>query len=233
MEIVLATLLIHANQVVSTEQLIGEIWGEHPPRRATAAVYVYISQLRKLLSPQCGSSAPLATRSPGYLLSVESSDLDLHLFEQLVGEARQHVRSGRDEQACTALDAAMALWRGPALHELRNGPIINGFAIWLEEARLECTEMQIEANLRLGRHRETVSSLRELVRQHPLHEAFYRQLMLALWRSERRADALGVYHRARETLAKELGLEPSRQLGELQQAILGARDEFGTVPSAV
>lgn len=232
MEVVLATLLIRADQVVSPEQLVTEIWGENPPRRSTAAIYVYISQLRKLLSPQGGEDSPIVTQSPGYVLRAEPGDLDLHLFERLVGEGRKLIRLGHDEKARVELEAAMALWHGPALVELRNGPIINGFAIWMEELRLECTEMQIEANLRLGRHREFVGMLQELIRVHPLHEAFYRQLMMALWHSERRADALGVYRLARETLSRELGLEPGRRLRELQRAVLSPSDEFETTQLA-
>jgi SARP family transcriptional regulator, regulator of embCAB operon len=222
MEIVLAALLIRAGQVVSAEQLIGEVWGESPPRRAMASVYVYISQLRKLLSGPGQRENPIATTARGYTLSADPSDLDLHHFLHLTVQGRQHISTGRYEDARIALETALATCRGPVLSELRNGPIVNGFVAWFEEMRLECIEMLIEANFRLSRHRELISFLRVLVREHPFNEAFYHQLMLALWRSERRADALGVYRSARETLRSELGLEPDRQLRELHQAILSS-----------
>jgi DNA-binding SARP family transcriptional activator len=218
-EIVLATLLIRANQVVSIEQLSTEIWGEHPPQRATAALYVYISQLRKLLSPATGGPGPIITRAPGYLLRFDRDELDLAVFESLVARGREFMREQRYEAARAEFERALAMWRGPVLSDLREGPIINGFAFWLEEIRLECNEMLVEAKLRLGRHRELVSVLRQLTAEHPLHEAFYRQLMLALDHSERRADALDVYAKARATLQRELGLEPGPHLRELWRSI--------------
>ncbi len=220
MEIVLAALLIRADQVVSVEQLITEVWGGSRPRRVHAALYVYISQLRKMLG--AGSPSPIVTRAPGYLLRTGTDEFDLHVFQRLADEGRAHARDGRHEEARAAFAAALGLWRGPALGELREGPIINGFAIWLEENRLECNELLVESSLRLGRHRELVSGLQRLIGEHPLHEAFYRQLMLALWRCERRADALTVYQTARTTLSRELGLEPGIRLRELQRSILAS-----------
>jgi SARP family transcriptional regulator, regulator of embCAB operon len=233
MQVVLATLLIRADQVVSTEQLTAEIWGEDRPLRATAALYVYVSQLRKLLSTPGRRESPIVTQAPGYVLRTEPGELDLHMFRRLAGDGRAMMRAGRSEEARAALEQALALWRGPALRELRNGPIINGFVIWLDEMRLECTELLVEANLRLGRHRELVSFLHQLIREHPLHEMFYRQLMLALCRCERRADALSVYRSARETLSTELGLEPGSGLRRLQQAILSAHDDLDLIRPAV
>lgn len=224
MGIVLATLLIRADQVVSVEQLITEVWGGSPPRRVHAALYVYISQLRKLLG--AGGPSPIVTRAPGYVLRTGTDQLDLHVFQRLVGEGREHARHDRHEDARDAFEQALELWRGPALSELREGPIINGFAIWLDETRLECSELLVESSLRLGRHRELVSVLQRLIGEHPLHEAFYRQLMLALWRCERRADALAVYQAARTTLSRELGLEPGGQLRELQQSILASGENL-------
>ncbi|SDG94398.1 DNA-binding transcriptional activator of the SARP family [Sinosporangium album] len=222
MEIVLATMLIRADHVVSIEQLITEIWGSSPPRRATAALYVYVSQLRKLLTGSGGEKGPILTRAPGYVLRTSVDELDLHVFQRLIAEGREHKRHWRYDEARVAFEKALALWRGRTLSNLREGPIITGFVHWLEEVRLECNEMLVEVNLRLGRHRELVSVLHGLVREYPLHEQFYRQLMLALYRSERRADALAVYQSARATLNRELGLEPGWQLGEMQQSILAA-----------
>lgn len=222
--VVLATLLIRSGQVVPLEELIGEVWGEHPPRRATAALYVYVSQLRKLLGT--GGEGPIHTETPGYVLRTEPDELDLGEFQTLAARGREGMRDGRLEQASTAFERALALWRGPALRELQNGPVVSGFTLWLEELRLECTELLVEANLRLGRHRELVGFLQGLVREHPLYEAFHWQLMLALYHSERRADALMAYRSARAVLNRELGLEPGRRMRELQQTILHDTDEL-------
>lgn len=224
MEIVLATLLIRTGQIVSVDQLIEEVWGQNPPRRATATLYVYISQLRKSLCSTHGEALGLETRTPGYLLTVDEDALDLHRFQQLVNDGRMHSRAGRYDQARRFFEPALDLWRGPVLADLRDGPIINGFATWLDEVRLEVIEMLNDANLELGRHRELVSTLYTLVREYPFHEAFYRQLMIALCRSERRVDALRVFQNARTLLNQELGIEPGPRLQSVQQEILSASD---------
>jgi DNA-binding SARP family transcriptional activator len=219
-ETLLAALLIRADQVVSIEQLIAEIWGANAPRRATAALHVYVCQLRKFLARPGQSVSPIVTRSPGYMLQMGPDTLDFQMFDELVGQGRTHARAGRPDQALATFGTALKLWRGPALAELRNGPIINGFVTWLDEMHLETIEMTISCYLTLGRHREVVGWLQTLIAEHPLHEAFYHLLMMALFRSERRADALKVYRGARDTLMRELGLEPGRTLVQLQQTIL-------------
>ena len=216
----LGVLLVRANQVVSTDQLLAELWGDTPPRRAVAGLHVYISQLRKFLADHVDRPDPLVTRAPGYLLQVGSEELDLLVFRRLVQRGRSSMRAGRHEEASAAFSSALDLWRGPTLGDLRDGEIIGRFVAWLEELRLECIEMLVECDFVLGRHRELVGFLYDLVSEHPLHEAFYRQLMLALYRCERRADALRVYKSARETLTAELGLEPCRALRDLHHAIL-------------
>lgn len=220
MEILLATLLIRAGQVVSLDQLVTEIWDHNPPRRATAALYVYISQLRKLLGTPGRTESPIMTRAPGYVLSPGEDELDLEILQRLVNKGRDAAREGRHPDAAAAFGDALGLWRGPVLSELRDGPIVTGFVTWLEEVRLECTEKMVEANLALGRHHELIGFLYTQVAEHPLQEALYRQLMQALYRSERRADALGVYATARKVLQSELGLEPGRALRDLQRSIL-------------
>lgn len=225
-EVVLATLLIRSGQVVPLDQLVTEIWNYNPPRRATDALYVYISQLRKLLTRPGGDGNPIITRAPGYVLCPRTAELDFRSFQEYVNAGRAAAHGGRHEEAAAAFEGALALCRGPVLYELREGPIVSGFASWLEEVKLECTERLVESNLALGRHREMVGMLYSLVAEHPLHEPFYRQLMQALHRSERRADALKVYQMACRTLKEELGLEPARALRELQQRVLladGAR----------
>lgn len=220
--LLLATLLVRADQEVSTDQLTAEIWGENPPRRATAGLHVYVSQLRKFLQRPERPDSPVVTRAPGYLLRVGDDELDLRVFQGLVETARGHARQERHQDCVDVLREALGLWRGPALGDLDGGPILVGFAGWLQDLHLESTELLVDSALALGRHRECVGMLHPLVAEHPLREAFTRQLMLALYRSECRADALKVYRQARRTIQDELGLEPGRPLVELHRAILAS-----------
>ncbi|MFI6937473.1 BTAD domain-containing putative transcriptional regulator [Streptomyces sp. NPDC050287] len=233
MESVLAALLVRANDVVSTDQLCGEIWGEEPPRRATATLHVYISQLRKQLKPASrGTASPIVTRFPGYVLELGDNSLDADIFQRLVQQARTAVRTGRHAEASTLCEQALSLWRGTVLGELRGGAIVDEFATWAEETRLECVEMRNEADLALGRHRELVGPLYSLATRHPLIEAFHRQLMLALYRSGRRAEALQAYHNVRAVLDRELGIAPCRQLHHLHNHILTDAGDGAVVPAA-
>lgn len=222
MEILLAVLLIRSDQVVATDQLMAEIWGDQIPRRAAAGLHVYISQLRKFLCRPYRPGSPIVTRPPGYLLRLGSDEFDLTVFRRLVATGRTMVREGRHEEASVCFERALALWRGPTLDDLRIGPIVEGFMAWLAEIRMECVGMLVDSQLELGRHREIVGNLFSLTAEYPLREGFYRQLMLALYRSDRQADALKVYQAARKTLSEELGLEPCRVLRDLQRAILVA-----------
>lgn len=225
-ETLLAVLLIRSDQVVPSDQLITEIWGETVPRRATAALHVYISQLRKFLKRPGRLDSPIVTRSAGYLLATGDDEVDYQFFIRYADAGRAAARAGRHDDAAVAFEAALALWRGPVLADLRYAPMVDGFATWLMDARLECMELQADSLLHLGRHRELVGKLYSLTAEYPLREGFYRQLMLALYRSECRADALKVYQSARDTLGTELGLEPCRALQELQQAILRADSDL-------
>ncbi|KUJ65660.1 activator protein [Streptomyces albus subsp. albus] len=219
-EVLLATLLVRAEQAVSTKELITEIWGERAPGQAQGALHVYVSQLRKFLRRPEAPASPIVTVPTGYLLRLGSDELDFQVFQRLVRQGQAERKAGDTEAACVAFEEAIALWRGPALDDLRNGPIVNGFVCWAEQTRLECVESLVDTGLRLGRHREFVSYLYVQTEEHPLHEAFYRQLMLALYRSGCRADALSVYQSARTVLRDELGLEPPCSLRDLHQAIL-------------
>jgi DNA-binding SARP family transcriptional activator len=229
-EILLAALLIRSEKVVTVHELFTEIWGQQLPRRSTAALYVYVSQLRKLLSRLGGSHSAIVTKSPGYLLHLNGDELDLHVFQRRVQQARAYAAAERHGDAVAAFEGALDLWEGPALGDLRDGPVISGFATWLEEARLECTEAMIESYLASGRHRQVVGRLYDLTAAQPLREAFYRQLMIALYRSERQADALKVYHTARSWLNDELGLEPGRALRNLQRAMLSGDSDLDVQP---
>ena len=219
-EVLLATLLARAGQAVSSKDIMNEIWGEKAPGQANAGLHVYVSQLRKFLSRPEAMGSPVVTVPTGYLLRLGSDELDFHVFRQLVQRGEAEQREGRVEEACSAFEEAIALWRGPVLDDLCDGPIVNGFACTAEQARLECVEKLVDSGLQLGRHREFVSYLYVQTEEHPLHEPFYRQLMLALYRSGCRADALMVYQTARTVLRDELGLEPPRSLRNLHQAIL-------------
>ena len=219
-QVFLTVLLVRADHIVSVDQLMEEIWGEHPPRRASAGIHVYVSQIRKFLHRPDRAESPLVTMAPGYLLRLGSDELDYRRFGQLVKRGREHAREKRHEPAAADFEAALALWRGPLLADMLCGPILEGFRTWLDEARLECVDMLIESQLLLGRHRELVSDLYQLTAEYPLREALHCHLMLALYRCGRRADALQVYHSARKTLNEMLGLEPCQDLQTLQRAIL-------------
>ncbi|MFF2813558.1 BTAD domain-containing putative transcriptional regulator [Streptomyces sp. NPDC058000] len=222
-EILLAALLIRAGQVVSNDQLGGEIWGDAPPRRAVAALHVHISQLRKLLGGSGRAESRIETRSPGYLLRVESGDeVDVDEFQRLVDRGRAALGCFRYQEATRLLGEALGLWRDPVLAHYQGGPIVGEFITWAEEARLECLELKVESELALGHHREMVALLRSLVTEHPLRETFHRQLMLALYRAHRQGDALKVYRYATEMLDCELGVGPGRALREMYQAILAS-----------
>lgn len=225
-EVLLTVLLVRADQVVPIDQLIAEIWGEYPPRRAIAGLHVYVSQIRKFLRRPNQSESPVLTRPPGYVLRLGADRLDFHCFERLVCEGRDHLRERRYQQATATFESALDLWRDPLLDDVCHGPILEGFQTWLKEARLECIEMLTDSRLMLGRHRELVSDLYQLTTEHPLREALHRQLMLALYRCGRRADALHVYQAARKTLNEELGLEPCRALQDMQRAILTSDDRL-------
>jgi DNA-binding SARP family transcriptional activator len=207
----LAILLLHANQVLSSDRLIDELWGASPPPTAAKSLQVMVSKLRKKLGDR-----RLVTHPPGYVLRVEPAALDLARFEQLLGEARR----AAPESAARKLHQALALWRGPALADLAYESFAQAEIARLEELRLAALDQRIDADLATGRHAELVGELEALVAQHPLHERLRCQLMVALYRSGRQAEALDAYRAARRELSEELGLEPSEELKRLEQAIL-------------
>jgi DNA-binding SARP family transcriptional activator len=208
---VLAILLLHANQVVSTDRLIDELWGAAPPATSAKSIQVYVSKLRRQLGDR-----RVATRPPGYLLHVDPSEFDLARFEQLMAEAAR----AAPETAAHKLRQALALWRGPALADLAYEPFAQAETARLEELRVAALEQRIDADLASGRHAQLVGELEALVAQHPLRERLRSQLMLALYRSARQAEALEVYRKTRDEMVEELGLEPSDELQRLEQAIL-------------
>jgi SARP family transcriptional regulator, regulator of embCAB operon len=233
-ETLLAALLIRSDQVVAGGRLKEEIWGGSPPRRASAAMHVYVSQLRKILAHPRDSASPIVTKPPGYMLQLGPDDeLDVHEFEQRLRQGRAHIQQRRHQAACASLKSALDMWVGPALVGVSGGPMIGAFVAYLEDARVECYEMLLDAQLTMGRHRELVGQLQSLISDYPLSEVFYRQLMLALYRSERQAEALRVYDNARRVLQDELGLEPGQPLRELQRSILLADPRLDLHPVEV
>ena len=211
----LAILLLDANQAVSADRLIDALWGDRPPDTAKNTLQVYVSQLRKLLP-----EGSLETVAPGYRLAVEPEALDLARFEELAHQGRAALGIGDAATAAQALGAALALWRGPALADLALEEFAQAEALRLEELRLAVLEDRIEADLALGRHGPLVAELEHLIVENPFRERLRAQLMLALYRSGRQAEALAVYQRTRRTLVDELGIEPGESLRQLEQAIL-------------
>jgi DNA-binding SARP family transcriptional activator len=200
----LALLLTRPNEVVSSDRLIDELWGAQPPATAANTVQYYVSQLRKALGTD-----RIETKAPGYALRIETGELDLERFEQLV-------RRGDAD----GLREALSVWRGRPLADLEYEPFLQAEIARLEEMRLAALEKRIDRDLEAGRDAELVGELEALVAEHPLHERFSGQLMLALYRAGRQADALAAYRGAREKLVDELGIDPGAALQELERAIL-------------
>jgi predicted ATPase/DNA-binding SARP family transcriptional activator len=211
----LGVLLLHPNEAVSSERLIDELWGERPPATANKVLQTYISQLRRLLGADT-----IATRAPGYLLRIDEQALDATRFRRLVGEGRSLVGGGDHQAASERYREALALWRGPPLADVGFESFARSEVERLEDERLAAAVDLTDSELALGHHEEIIPDLETHVRQHPLHERLRAQLMLALYRSGRQADALNAYQDTRRTLVQELGLEPGRELQELEKAIL-------------
>jgi YVTN family beta-propeller protein len=215
----LAILLLHANEVVSRDRLIDDLWGERPPESASHSLEVYVSRLRKALQPD-GGEPLLLTRPGGYLLRLGPEQLDLSRFERLSEDGRGALAVGNYDTAAARLREALALWRGSALADLAYEPFARPEADRLEEQRLAALEDKLEAELALGRHVALVGELELLSREHPLRERFRGQLMLALYRCGRQAEALETYRKTRQQLVDEVGIDPSPALQRLEQAIL-------------
>jgi DNA-binding SARP family transcriptional activator len=211
----LAILLLQANEPVTTDRLVDELWGERPPLTARKSLQVRVATLRRSLA-----EGVLVTRGGGYLIRVDRDQLDLLEFEQRLADGRQRLADGDPDAAAAALREALALWRGPPLADFTYESFAETAIARLDELRIAALELRIEAELALGLHPQLVGELKELVAVHPLRERLRGQLMLALYRDGRQAEALELYHRTRETFTEELGLEPSPALQELQRAVL-------------
>ena len=230
----LALLLLHANETLSTERLIDEIWGEGPPATAVKTVQVHVHRLRKTLASESNGTGTelLVTRENGYELRVQPERIDLWRFERLSRQGRSALAAGDAHGAAEALEGAIALWRGDPLGEFAYVPFARGEIDRLAELKAEATEGLIEAKLALGHHAEVIGDLDALIAVYPYRESLRAHLMLALYRCERQADALQAYQAARKTLVDELGIEPGERLRDLERAILAQDPAIALAPAA-
>ncbi|WP_163507040.1 AfsR/SARP family transcriptional regulator [Fodinicola acaciae] len=219
--LLLAVLLTAPNRAVSVERIVAAVWPDGPPRTATGQVRDRVRLLRRRLGRLTGPTGGdrLGTRAGGYALQVAEDEYDVELFAHRATEGRRLLDEGQPEQAADRLRSALELWRGQPLQGLNSAGFAEDIARW-EETRSVVHEHLIDTQLELGRHTELLGELASLTAANPLRERFYEQWMLALYRSQRRSDALEVFRRARTTLAEELGLEPGNALQGLHQAIL-------------
>jgi DNA-binding SARP family transcriptional activator/tetratricopeptide (TPR) repeat protein len=230
----LAALLFRPNVIVPMDDLVEAIWGHSPPQTAAASLQNHVMRLRRMIGDEAGERIRVVP--PGYLIRVESGELDSETFTRLCADGRRAARAGQWETSAECLAAALALWRGRPAADA-TGLYGHEAAIQrLLEARTQATEGRIDAALHLGRHREVISELRALAASHPLAENFHGQLMLALYRAGRQAEALEVFHRLRRTLVEELAVEPSRHIQDIHCAVLRAdpslADPSAAIPAA-
>ncbi|WP_211302960.1 AfsR/SARP family transcriptional regulator [Allonocardiopsis opalescens] len=222
---VLALLLVRRHEIVAVDTLIGELWGDRPPRSALTTLQTYVYHARQMFVRELGVPLIrdlLVTRPPGYLLRVADEQVDAREFELLVDRGRAELEGGRPAAALDSLRRALRLWRGAPFCSVETGEVLSAHATRLEELRLGAVHLRIEAEMRLGRYRDLVPDLHQLVRAHPLDEALHARLIEALYRTGRRADALAAYQRLWRLLDAELGVEPGPELRALQQKVLGA-----------
>jgi DNA-binding SARP family transcriptional activator len=221
---VLAVLLLHRGEAVTADRLIEAVWAGHAPATAGKTLQVYVSNLRKVLG-----DGPLVTQGRAYVLAVAQDQVDSDRFEKLAARGREALERGDPERARVWLEAALGLWRGPALADFSYESFAQSEIARLDEVRTATLESRIEADLRLGRHAALVPELEALVHEHPLRERLYEHLMVALYRSGRQVDALERYQRARRKLIDEFGVEPGPRLQEIQRAVLN-HDETLELP---
>jgi DNA-binding SARP family transcriptional activator len=219
----LAMLIIHANQVVSADRLVDALWGDLQPPSATNTLQGYVSQLRQALGPLglgCDDGPLIRTQAPGYVLTVDPDLIDAQRFERLLADGRRALAAAHPQRAASLFGEALSLWRGPALADLAGEAFASLEAARLDELRLAAFEDQAEAELALGHHAELVGRLQALVAAHPLRERLWGQLMVALYRGGRQAEALRAFQTARHVLADELGIDPGPDLRQLEADIL-------------
>src|SRR5262245_31227894 len=216
----LELLLLNAGRVIPVSSLVDALWGDDLPANAANALQGRISRLRRALVAAGLAEALVGTRRPGYVLDADPDRVDAHRFARLVAEARRLTDHGRSAEAHRLYEEALALWPGDTTPEFGEHDWGRGEASRLIELRLAAIEERIDLDLAAGRHQDVVGELEALTAGQPIRERLHGQLMLALYRSGRQADALAVYHRLRQTLGDELGLDPSAELRSLEQAVL-------------
>jgi DNA-binding SARP family transcriptional activator len=229
--VVLAVLVIRANQVVSTDALVEAVWGDEAPNSAGNVVRTYISRLRQVL--RVAGDSPLLGRRPGYVLEIDPDRVDAHRFEKLVRQALDARRAGRVDQTLATLRGALGLWRGEALADLAEWESLTPTIVRLEEMRLTAVEARIDAELELGRHSQVVAELETLARAHPFRERIWGQLIVALYRSNRQTAALAAYQAARTALVDQVGIEPGPELQGLERDVLAQSDRLLWRPSTM
>ncbi|MBO0805540.1 MAG: AfsR/SARP family transcriptional regulator [Nocardiopsaceae bacterium] len=222
--------MLERNRVVTFDAFCDELWDGEPPRTAVATVRTHVYHLRRVLRrADAGRGARVAdrivTRAAAYTLAVDGDEVDAHVFGALVAEGATALAAGRDEEAARILRRALGMWHGDALANVRPGRVLTPHAVALEETRNRARELRIEADLRLGRHRELIAELRGLTAAHPLNEWLRARLADALHRAGRRHEALAALGEARDLLDAELGLRPSEELRCLQRDIITGRQE--------
>ncbi len=216
----LAMLALETGRIVSTDRLIDGLWGEHPPTKPLSSLQVYVHGLRRAFGGPGGGREVLRSQPPGYRLDLDPAGTDLVRFEQAWERARSLAKSGDAVAARDALSFALAQWRGPALEDLRGLPFAQAYVARLDDARLLAVEDLIDLRLACGEHGSAALELESLVIDHPTRERFWAQLMIALYRADRQADALATFARARDRLADELGIDPGEALRALEVSIL-------------
>ncbi|MVU81318.1 hypothetical protein GPX89_29260 [Nocardia sp. ET3-3] len=222
----LALFALNPHRQLSTGSLITELWEECPPRRAATTLQTYVLQLRRLLAEASGMESPevaarlLRTVNSGYVFTPDDLYVDIHGFHQLADRAEMSDRAGRTAEAATLYRTAEKLCAGSPLIDVQHGPMLRAEVVRLEHSLLCVTERRIAMELRLGYHRAILGELASLTAQHPFHEDFHAQFMVALYRSGNRTGALEVFQRIRGAMVGEFGLEPSRKLQELQYSIM-------------
>ncbi len=222
----LATLVVRAGRTVSMDRLIQELWGDDPPANAANALQAHVKRLRRLIASACGEPDRIVTRSPGYCLTLKPGESDAEEFTENLLRAKA-IAVTEPDRAIPLLRAALALWRGPAFDGCVLGDICAAEAVVLEENRLAALETVYDASLRADRHEEIIGELEESIAAYPMRERLYCQLMVALHRSGRQSEAIGVYDRARRRLLRELSVEPGPALRDTLRSILEQTSTMG------
>jgi DNA-binding SARP family transcriptional activator len=220
----LALLVMRANKIVHVDTLVDELWSEDPPRTAVSSVRTHIYHLRGIVR-ELGYPAisdRLTTEPSGYTLKIAPESIDSEVFIRVVAEGKAMLHGGRFEEASYLLGRALDLWRGQPMANVDTGPVLTRHAVQLQEEQLNTLQLRIEADMRLGRHRELIGELKDLVATDPYNEWFHARLIDALNQVGRRREALGIFHALRTQLNHELGVEPSGEVQREHMAVLGA-----------